>query len=39
MLHLECNGHEVSKDLNALTDGDDTVKSDMFCVEFLGLVH
>lgn len=30
MLHLECNRHKVPKDPNAVTDGDGTVKSDMF---------
>lgn len=32
MLHLECNRHKVSKDLNPFTDGDGMVKSDVFFV-------
>lgn len=31
MLHLECQRHKVSNDLNAFTDGG-IVKSDMFFV-------
>lgn len=32
MLHLECNRHKVSKDVKPFSDGDDSVKSDVFFV-------